>query len=261
MPTILDRIVSQKRADVDRARTAVPVTELQRQLGDAPSPRGFVQALKEGAPVGLIAEVKKASPSAGLIRPEFEPVDIARMYESNGASCISVLTDEPFFQGHLDDLRAVREVVSLPVLRKDFVIDPYQVVEGRVAGADCILLIAEILDDATMATLYETSLELGMDVLIEFYEPENLERVLRLSPTLVGINNRNLKTFETSLSHTMTLRKSIPPETLVVGESGIRTRDDVCQLADAGVGAMLVGESLMRSPDVGAKVRELLGHA
>lgn len=244
---------------MERARGVVPEVELLSQIEDAPTPRDFIGSLEQGAPVGLIAEVKKASPSAGLIRPEFVPVDVARIYEENGASCISVLTDEPFFQGHLNDLRAVREAVSLPVLRKDFIIDRYQVVEGRAAGADCILLIAEILDDATMAMLYESAVELGMAVLIEFFEPENLDRVLRLSPPLIGINNRNLKTFETSLSHTISLRGSIPSETLVVGESGIRCRDDVCQLAEAGVGAMLVGESLMRSEDIGQKVRELLG--
>jgi indole-3-glycerol phosphate synthase len=170
-----------------------------------------------------------------------------------------VLTDEHFFQGHLDYLRDVRQAVSLPVLRKDFVLDPYQVVEARVAGADCVLLIAECLDDRTLSELYQTALELGMSALVELYEPENLKRVLKLKPPMIGINNRNLKTFVTDLDHTIKLREHIPADCLVISESGIRCREDVVKLASAGVKGMLVGETLMRSEPIGAKVRELLG--
>lgn len=258
---ILDRIVASKREQVAQARRAVPETALRRQTADAPPPRDFLGALKRSGPIRLIAEVKRASPSAGLIRAEFDPAAIAQVYRRHGASCISVLTDAEFFQGSLDDLRAVRGAVDLPVLRKDFVIDPYQVVEARAAGADAVLLIAECLDAALLRELYATIVELGMTALVELHEPENLPRLLDLGAPLVGVNNRNLRTFVTDLDHTLRLRREVPADRVLVAESGIRTRADVERLEAAGVEAMLVGESLMREPDIGAAVDRLLGRA
>ena len=206
----------------------------------------------------MIAEVKKASPSAGLIRGDFDPATIATVYERHGAACISCLTDEHFFQGHLDFLRAIRAEVQIPVLRKDFVLDRYQVLEARVAGADCVLLIAECLDDRTLTDLYAYTTELGMQALIEIYEPANLDRVLALRPSLIGINNRNLKTFVTDLEHSIRLADRVPDECLLVSESGIHTREDVLRLQQAGIRGILVGETLMRSPDIGAAVDRLI---
>ena len=256
---VLEKIVANKRKEIDAARRARPLESLMEQLPAAPAVRDFAAALKAGTGMRVIAEVKKASPSAGLIRADFDPVAIARTYETHGAACISVLTDGPFFQGSLDDLIAVRKAVSIPVLRKDFMLDRYQVLEARVAGADCILLIAECLDDCTMRDLYFYASELGMESLIEIYDPENLERVLKLGPALVGINNRNLRTFVTDLAHSITLRPRVPADCALVSESGIHTRADVERLEQAGIRAMLVGETLMRSADIGAKLRELLG--
>lgn len=207
----------------------------------------------------MIAEVKKASPSAGLIRADFDPIAIARTYEANGAACISCLTDEKYFQGRLEYLTAIKQAVSLPVLRKDFIVDRYQVLEARAAGADAILLIAECLDDCHLRDLYFYASELGMECLIELYEPDNLDRVLKLQPPLVGVNNRNLKTMITDFDQTIRLAPRIAAQSLLVAESGIRTRADVERLQAAGCRAILVGESLMRSADIGASVRELLG--
>jgi indole-3-glycerol phosphate synthase len=259
MSTILDRIVDTKRDEVARAKAAVPEAALRRSLANAPPVRDFLAALSAGPPIRLIAEVKKASPSKGVIRADFDPVAIARVYQEHGASCISVLTDEQYFQGSLEYLRQVRAAVDLPVLRKDFVIDPYQVLEARAAGADAVLLIAECLDDELLERLHVAIVELGMTPLVELYEPANLARVLRVGVRLVGINNRDLRTFRTDLEHTMRLRQQIPPDRVVVGESGIRNRQDVERLEAAGVQAMLVGETLMASSDVGGAVDELLG--
>jgi indole-3-glycerol phosphate synthase len=259
LPNFLEKILEQKRKDVATAMAQRPLAELQRAAAHAPSPRDFVGTLKARHPMGLIAEIKKASPSAGLIRPDFDPVQIARSYAQNGAACISVLTDKPFFEGSLDDLQRVRTSVEIPVLRKDFIIAPYQVWEARASGADCILLIAECLDDASLSSLYVLTSQLGMQALAEIYDAENLGRVLALNPPFIGINNRNLRTFDTDLEHTIRLRRQIPKEILVVGESGISTREDVLALQNAGVHAMLVGESLMRSANIGQSVRELLG--
>lgn len=260
MHSILERIVEHKRGEIAQARRARPVEALREELAEAPPVRDFRAALNSADGMGLIAEVKKASPSAGVIRDDFDPVRIAETYRSHGAHCLSVLTDEHFFQGHLDHLQAVRRSASRPVLRKDFLLDRYQLLEARAAGADCVLLIAECLDDAALHDLDEFAAELGLQTLIELYEPENLPRVLRLNPPLLGINNRNLKTFAVDLEHTVRLAREVPPETLLVSESGIRTRDDVLRLQDAGIGAILVGETLMRSPDIGAQLDELLGH-
>lgn len=259
MPNILDEIVAAKRDEVRRTKADVPEAVLRERLAAAPPVRDFLGALSGGGPIRLIAEVKKASPSAGLIRDDFHPARIAEIYQRHGASCLSVLTDEPYFQGRLGYLREVRAAVDLPVLRKDFIIDPYQVVEARAAGADAVLLIAECLDDAALVELHEAVVGLGMTPLVELYEPANLPRVLAAGARLVGVNNRDLRTFTTDLEHTLRLRREIPADRVLVGESGIRTRADVERLEAAGVQAMLVGESLMRHADIGAAVDALLG--
>jgi len=257
--TILDEIVAAKRQEIARAKAAVPEDLLRRRLADASPVRDFLGALAHGPPIRLIAEVKKASPSKGVIRADFDPVQIAQIYQQHGAACISVLTDTPYFQSSLSDLRRVREAVGLPVLRKDFIIDPYQVLEARAAGADAVLLIAECLDDASLRQLHDATVALGMAPLVELYDPANLPRVLAAGARLIGINNRDLRTFETDLDHTLRLRRQIPDDRIVVGESGIRTRDDVLRLQSAAVNAMLVGETLMASADIAAAVDALLG--
>ena len=260
MQNVLEHIIDHKRAEIEEAKRLRPVELLQQQLDAAPRVRDFHGALLAKKPMGLIAEIKKASPSAGLIREDFDPVAIAQIYESHQAACISVLTDEHFFGGHLDFLTAVRQAVSLPVLRKDFLLDRYQVLEARAAGADCILLIAECLDNCRLRDLFFYASELGMQSLIEIYEPENLEPVLKLEPDLLGINNRNLKTFVTDLEHSIRLSERVPPKTLLISESGIRSREDVARLQNAGIRAILVGETLMSTPDIGSKVDQLLGN-
>jgi len=259
MTTILDQIVTTKRAEIAAAQAARPVAELRAALRDAPPVRDFFAALAGGPPIRLIAEVKKASPSKGVIRADFEPVRIARSYEAAGASCISVLTDATYFQGSLEYLRAIRAAVGLPLLRKDFILDSYQLVEARVAGADAVLLIAECLDDCNLRKLHNEALELGLTPLVEFYDPENLPRVLAAGATLIGVNNRDLRTFHVDLDHTVRMRKQVPDECLLVGESGIHSRADVERLEAAGVDAMLVGERLMAQADIEQAVRELLG--
>ena len=259
MPTILDKIVATKREEVARARAEMPLQELEGRVDNAPPVRDFFAALTEPPEISLIAEVKKASPSKGIIREDFHPVEIAEIYESHGAACISVLTDEQYFQGNLDYLEAIRAAVEIPVLRKDFIIDPYQVIEARVAGADAVLLIAECLDDDQLASLHKQVVSLGMTPLVELYDPANLPRVVDAGARLIGVNNRNLHTFDVDIDHTLRLREMIPADRAVVGESGIRTREDAERLQAAGVAAMLVGETLMREPDIGVAVGRLLG--
>jgi indole-3-glycerol phosphate synthase len=258
MPTILDQIVATKRQEIAAAKASLAERELRARLKDAPPVRDFFAALSAPGPIKLIAEVKKASPSKGIIRADFNPVEIAQAYAAHGATCISVLTDEQFFLGHLDYLAAIRDTVALPLLRKDFILEAYQLLEARVAGADAVLLIAECLDDCNLRNLHNTALELGLTPLVELYDPENLPRVLQAGATLIGVNNRDLRTFEVDLRHTIRLRAQIPEDCLLVGESGISSHEDVQLLADAGVDAILVGESLMRQPDIGAAVRMLL---
>jgi indole-3-glycerol phosphate synthase len=259
MPTILDQIVATKQGEIERAKAAVPESELQSRLADAPPVRDFFSTLASPGPIKLIAEVKKASPSAGVIRADFDPVAIAKIYEAHGASCISVLTDEHYFQGKLAYLTQIREAVSLPVLRKDFILDTYQLLEARVAGADAVLLIAECLDDCNLRKLFNTTCELGMTPLVELYEPDNLQRVFDAGATLIGVNNRNLHTFAVDLEHTIRMRSRVPDECVLVGESGIKTLEDVQRLESAGVDAILVGESLTREPNIAAAVTRLLG--
>lgn len=258
MPTILDKIVATKREEVARAKAELPQADLEGQLDSAPPVRDFFAALTEPTEISLIAEVKKASPSKGIIREEFHPVEIATTYQSHGAACISVLTDEQYFQGSLDYLKAVRAAVGIPVLRKDFIIDPYQVLEARAAGADAVLLIAECLEDKQLKALHDQIVALAMTPLVELYDPANLSRVVDAGARLIGVNNRNLHTFEVDIDHTLRLREQIPADRAVVGESGIRTRQDAERLEAAGVAAMLVGETLMREPDIGAAVDRLL---
>jgi indole-3-glycerol phosphate synthase len=257
--TILDDILVQTRKTIAADQSIMPAVELEARVADAPPTRDFVAALASGKNVRLIAEVKKASPSAGLIRKDFDPVNLARAYQDGGAACISVLTDQPFFQGQLEYLRAIRDAVDLPLLRKDFIVDRYQILQARDAGADCVLLIAECLSANEMKELHDQAVELGMATLIELFDPENLDAVLATQTRLVGINNRDLRTFETTLQHTLDLCPRIPADRLVVGESGIRTHQDVLRLGTGGVKAILVGESLMRQSDVTAATRQLLG--
>jgi indole-3-glycerol phosphate synthase len=259
LPTILDKIISTKREEVAAAKAARPLQELRQAVEAASPARDFLGVIAAPGPIKLIAEVKQASPSKGLIRADFEPVSIARTYASHGASCVSVLTDETYFRGHLDFLRAVRLAVEIPALRKDFVIDEYQVWEARAAGADAVLLIAECLDDHQLRELHDLVVQLGMTPLVELHEAENLPRVLAAGARLVGVNNRDLKTFKVDLEHTIRLRSQIPADRFVVGESGIRTHEELSRLEAAGVNAVLVGESLMARPDIGAAVDQLLG--
>lgn len=259
---ILDEIVTEKRREVDARKARIGMAELEVRASEASAPRGFVQALRERIDARLpavIAEVKKASPSKGVIREVFEPVDIAESYERGGATCLSVLTDEKFFRGHDQYLVQARAASRLPVLRKDFTIDPWQVTEARALGADCILLIKSVLADALMETLYHDARRLGMDVLIEVHDAVELDSVLPLAPALIGINNRDLKTFETDLDTTLSLLGRIPADCVVVTESGIGTREDVERMKTNGVYGFLVGETFMRAPDPGAALRDLFG--
>jgi indole-3-glycerol phosphate synthase len=257
---VLAEICETKRGEIAAAKNRVAEDDLKARLTDVDPPRDFLAALRAKSGIGLIAEVKKASPSAGLIREDFDPVEIAKIYESAGAACISCLTDEPYFKGKLEYLTAIRSNVSIPVMRKDFILDRYQVTEARAAGADCILLIAECLNDCTMRDLYFYASELGMECLVEVYDPENLDRVLKLEAPLVGINNRNLKTFVTDLKHSTDLAERVPDSVYLVSESGIRQRSDVEHLLQFGVRGILVGETLMRQDDISAKVRELISN-
>lgn len=259
MPTILDKIVATKRQEIAAAQARLPLAALRDLAAAAPPVRDFFAAVSRPGQVNLIAEVKKASPSQGVIRADFDPVRIAQTYAKHGAAAISVLTDVEYFQGSLDYLRQIRAAVDVPLLRKDFILDTYQLWEARAAGADAVLLIAECLDDCHLRKLHNEALDLGLTPLVELYDPENLPRVLAAGATLIGINNRDLRTFVTDLDHTVRLRPQIPPECTVVGESGIHTHDDLLRLAAAGVGAVLVGESLMRQADIGLAVDRLLG--
>jgi indole-3-glycerol phosphate synthase len=259
VPTIIDKIIATKRGEIEAAKRRRPERTLLKDIESAPPVRNFFTPLASGGAIKLIAEIKKASPSKGVIRADFDPVAIAKIYAEHGASCLSVLTDEEYFQGRLEYLTQVREAVELPVLRKDFILDRYQVLEARAAGADAVLLIAECLDDCHLRALHDETVALGMSPLVELYEPENLKRVFDAGATLIGINNRDLRTFETDLGHTLRLRQRVPDECVLVAESGIRTRADVLTLEQARVDAMLVGETFMSSPDIGASVDTLLG--
>jgi indole-3-glycerol phosphate synthase len=257
--SILDQIIARKRQEVAERRRMRPEKVLQTQLEAAPPIRDFLERLAEPGPIKLIAEIKKASPSRGVIRAHFHPAQLALCYQSHGAAAISVLTDETFFQGSLTHLEEVRRACQLPLLRKDFVIDRYQLLEARLAGADAVLLIAECLDDCQLRSLLQDAVALNLTPLVEFHEAENLQRVLDAGAQLVGINNRNLRTFEVTIEHTLRLRDRIPDHVIVVSESGIQSPEDVQRLASAGVHALLIGEQLMKAPDPGQAILHLLG--
>jgi indole-3-glycerol phosphate synthase len=253
---ILTEIVATKHVEIEDRQSRVSIDDLRERSGDVEPPRGFISALTAQTP-GVIAEIKKASPSKGVIREHFVPTDIAKSYANNGAACLSVLTDESYFQGSDRFLVDVRASVTLPVIRKDFTVDPYQVYEARALGADCILLIVAALENRKLAELYHLAGEVGLDVLIEVHDETELETALLLRPRLIGINNRNLKTFDTSLDTTIRLLDKIPDSVTVVTESGIRSRDDVETMRRNNVQCFLVGEAFMRATDPGAELNAL----
>ena len=256
---ILDEIIAYKKKELADTKRFIPLSEVKAMASDAGPVRGFEQALSRGKEIRLIAEVKKASPSKGVIREDFDPREIAKDYARSGAHCLSVLTEKKYFQGNLDYLGDIRRAVELPLLRKDFIVDEYQVFEARAAGADAILLIAACLERRQIEDLMGIARENGLDVLVESHTGKELDRALLAGATLVGINNRDLQSFSVSLQTTLDLLKDVPGDRIVVSESGIRTREDVLKLGQAGVDAILVGESLMREKDIGKKVKELLG--
>ncbi len=260
MPDILQTILARKLEEIRERSACVGLDELSARCADLPQTRGFADAIEAAIARGdaaVIAEIKKASPSKGVIRADFDPAAIARSYEAGGASCLSVLTDVDFFQGADAYLQQAHAACSLPVLRKDFVIDPYQVYEARVLGADCILLIVAALDDAALLELSLHAAELDMDVLVEVHDAEELERALDVPARLIGINNRNLRTFDVSLDTTLALQDRVPADRILVTESGIATSADVARMRTAGVHAFLVGETFMRADDPGAELRRL----
>ncbi len=260
MSTILDRIMQTKLREIAEAKWAISEAELKLRISTLSPTRDFTTAVGRSGAVAVIAEVKKASPSAGLIRPDFDPVQIARIYAAHGAAAISVLTDAEYFQGHLSYLTAVSNAVACPVLRKDFILDRYQLLEARAAGADAVLLIAECLPGERLTELQQEALQLGLHTLIELHDAQELPRVLASGGKVIGINNRDLRTFVTRLETTLDLLPSIPSDRTVVSESGIHSHDDVVRLRAAGARAVLVGESLMRAADIGAALDALQGN-
>ncbi len=261
-PDILQKILARKAEEVAERRARFSLDALRRRIESRSPPRPFRERLEQTLAQGqaaVIAEVKRASPSKGLLRDPFDPAEIARSYAAAGATALSVLTDHDFFQGHEDYLREARSACALPVLRKDFLIDPYQVYEARLIGADAILLIVAVLDDATLRELARRATDLQLDVLVEVHDAAELERALRIDARLIGINNRNLRTFATRLETTLDLLPRIPADRTVVTESGIHTPADVTRMRDQGVHAFLIGEAFMRAPDPGVKLAELFG--
>ncbi|MDD2540325.1 MAG: indole-3-glycerol phosphate synthase TrpC [Desulfuromonadaceae bacterium] len=263
-PDILRKIVIHKREEVAAAKVNISITELKARIGDLEDvPRGFERHLREAVAsdwTAIIAEVKKGSPSKGIIREDFDPLEIAGIFQDNGATCLSVLTDEQFFFGHLRYLALIREMVSLPLLSKDFICDPYQNFEARAAGADAILLIASILDLNTLREFYSVAKEIHLDVLLEVHDESEMEMALQTDCTLIGVNNRNLRTFVTDLNTTGRLARMMPSERMLVAESGINNNDDITRLQADGAKAFLIGEAMIRENNIGAKLRELLNN-
>ena len=260
MSDILTTILARKAEEIEQRSRVRPLSELRARALNQPATRGFVRAIRNKLDAGdaaVIAEVKKASPSKGVIRADFRPAEIARSYEAGGAACLSVLTDVDYFRGADGDLVAARAACLLPVLRKDFIVDPYQVYEARMIGADCILLIVAALEDAQMIELANLAGELDMDVLVEVHDVDELERALQTDCELIGVNNRNLRTFEVSLDTTLMLQDAVPRDRILVTESGIAARDDVKKMRAAGVNAFLIGETFMREADPGAALKRL----
>ncbi|NOX49453.1 MAG: indole-3-glycerol phosphate synthase TrpC [Gammaproteobacteria bacterium] len=260
MSDILDKIIATKHEEVRQRQAAVSIEELRARAGDIESPRGFATALKNAVAsgkAGVIAEIKKASPSKGVIREHFDPVAIANSYANNGATCLSVLTDQQYFQGKDQFLVDARNAVSLPVIRKDFIVDEYQIYEARALGADCILLIMAVLDIMDLTVFNQTAKNIGLDVLIEVHNKSELQAALSQQPALIGINNRNLKTFETDLQNTLSLLEHIPQHITVVTESGISSNTDIQLMRKNGVHCFLVGEAFMRAPDPGQALKTL----
>ena len=259
-PDVLRSIIQDKLSEVESAKLSVPIAELKSRLDAVEAPRGFEARIRERLsrnPPAVIAECKKASPSKGIIRENYDVGQVAKSYENGGAACLSVLTDQKYFQGSLDDLRTAKLACSLPALRKDFIVDDYQLFESRIAGADCILLIVAALDPQQVADLGDCARELGLDILIEVHSHQELETALDYPHGMIGINNRNLRNFETKLETSLKLCRSVPDDRVVVSESGIHTRDDVQLLAESGISTYLVGESLMKSPDPGVRLSEI----
>lgn len=255
----LNEILRYKKDEVKEKKSARALSELKSKISELPPTISLGNAISKTDEISLIAEVKKASPSKGIIREDFDPVKIARIYEESLASAISVLTDKAFFQGDLEYLTLIREAVKIPILRKDFIIDEFQIYEGRAYGADAILLIVSILDKTQLAEYQHLAYELGLESLIEVHSEKEVERAIYADADIIGINNRDLSTFETNIDTTAHLIKLIPDDKIVVSESGISTRDDLSALKDQGVDAVLIGETLMKSDDIGSKIRELLG--
>jgi indole-3-glycerol phosphate synthase len=258
--SVLQKICDDKRDHVALKKAERSYTDLESIANEQEKPRGFIKALGDKKDFALIAEVKKASPSKGLIRADFDAPAIAKIYQKNGAACLSVLTDAPYFQGHDDYFTAVKAAVTLPMLRKDFMVDPYQIMESRALGADCILIIMAALNDAQVNEIYALSNDLGMDALFEVHDEEELERALKCKPKMLGVNNRNLKTLDVSHETGLRLAEDIPNNILKVAESGLYNHDDLHKFSEAGYGAFLIGESLMREDDIALAVQNILRH-
>ena len=259
---ILDEILAHKAVEVAQRKTLISEAELQTKMSSQPDPRGFLDSIKNTLhkrQPSVIAEIKKASPSKDIIRADFHPAELAKSYQAGGATCLSVLTDEHYFQGHDQYLKEVKNAVDLPIIRKDFIVDAYQIYESRWLGADAILLIAAALDKAELSEFYALAISLSMDVLVEVHDEMELQTALELGARLIGINNRNLKTFVTDLNTSVRLRALIPDNIVMVAESGIRSAEDISHLRNNGIHVFLVGESLMREPDAGMALKQLLG--